>query len=80
MAIYEICPDCGKYVKMTGFFGGLHLCRESRYYYVNDSNGEKHYLDDLSFTYNTKDMQSTSFAIGLVKDKRTGEVGTINRE
>jgi len=25
--IYEVCPDCGKYVKMNGLFGGMHFCR-----------------------------------------------------
>jgi len=24
--LYAVCKDCGKLVRMTGFFGGWHIC------------------------------------------------------
>jgi hypothetical protein len=24
--LYEQCYDCGRFVKISGFFGGIHIC------------------------------------------------------
>ena len=26
--VYALCPKCGRLVKLTGFFKGIHLCTE----------------------------------------------------